>query len=130
MKRNHKRTGLSMTAQDSTTTKQRMLAILTASFAPTVLDVLDESENHRGHGGFREGGETHFRVRIVSSAFKGKSRVDIHRMINTALAGELASGVHALAIEAKSDSDTPASSVVSADARESIHNWQQPRRPC
>ena len=43
MKRNHKRTGLSMTAQDSTTTKQRMLAILTASFAPTVLDVLDES---------------------------------------------------------------------------------------
>jgi BolA protein len=103
MKRNHKRTGLSMTAQDSTTTKQRMLAILTASFAPTVLDVLDESENHRGHGGFREGGETHFRVRIVSSAFKGKSRVDIHRMINLVLADELASGVHALAIEAKSD---------------------------
>lgn len=92
-----------MIPQDSTTTKQRMLAKLTGSFAPLTLEVLDESENHRGHGGWREGGETHFRVRIVSAAFKGKSRVDIHRMINAVLAEELASGVHALAIEAKSD---------------------------
>jgi len=94
---------LSMVLKDSMTTQQRILAKLTGAFAPTLLDVLDESENHRGHGGWREGGETHFRVRIVSSAFKGKSRVDIHRMINTVLANELASGVHALAIEAKSD---------------------------
>jgi BolA protein len=94
---------LSMVLKDSMTTQQRILAKLTGAFAPTLLDVIDESENHRGHGGWREGGETHFRVRIVSSAFKGKSRVDIHRMINTVLANELASGVHALAIEAKSD---------------------------
>ena len=92
-----------MVLKDSMTTQQRILAKLTGAFAPTLLDVIDESENHRGHGGWREGGETHFRVRIVSSAFKGKSRVDIHRMINTVLANELASGVHALAIEAKSD---------------------------
>ena len=92
-----------MVLKDSMTTQQRILAKLTGAFAPTLLDVIDESENHRGHGGWREGGETHFRVRIVSAAFKGKSRVDIHRMINAVLADELASGVHALAIEAKSD---------------------------
>ena len=100
MKRNHKRTGLSMTAQDSTTTKQRMLAILTASFAPTVLDVLDESENHRGHGGFREGGETHFRVVVRSEQFRGKPRRERHRMVNATLAEELRGPVHALAIDA------------------------------
>lgn len=90
-------------AQHHATAHARITAKLTHAFAPTVLDVLDESENHRGHGGWREGGETHFRVRIISSAFKGKSRVDIHRLINTALADELANGVHALAIEAKSE---------------------------
>ena len=106
MKRNHKRTGLSMTAQDSTTTKQRMLAILTASFAPTVLDVLDESENHRGHGGFREGGETHFRVRIVSSAFKGKSRVQQHQIVYQALKGNMGGQLHALALQTSAPPET------------------------
>ena len=74
---------------------------LNKAFAPAFLDVLDESENHRGHGGWREGGNTHFRVRITSAAFAGKTRVDIHRLINQALEAELKSGVHALAIEAK-----------------------------
>ena len=74
---------------------------LNKAFAPAFLDVIDESENHRGHGGWREGGNTHFRVRITSAAFAGKTRVDIHRLINQALEAELKSGVHALAIEAK-----------------------------
>ena len=74
---------------------------LNEAFAPEVLAVEDESERHRGHGGWREGGETHFRVRIVSAAFTGKSRVDRHRMVNAALAEELRTGVHALAIEAR-----------------------------
>ncbi len=74
---------------------------LNEAFAPEVLAVEDESERHRGHGGWREGGETHFRVRIVSAAFTGKSRVDRHRMVNAALAEELRAGVHALAIEAR-----------------------------
>jgi BolA protein len=65
--------------------------------------VVDESAHHKGHAGWREGGETHFRLRIASEAFRGKSRVEVHRMINTALAAELAGGVHALAIEAKAD---------------------------
>jgi BolA family transcriptional regulator, general stress-responsive regulator len=73
---------------------------LTAAFAPLQLDVIDESHQHVGHAGHRPGGETHFRVHIVSEAFRGKSRVERHRMINRTLSGELAGGVHALAIHA------------------------------
>ncbi len=73
---------------------------LTSAFSPQSLKVVDESHLHAGHAGSREGGQTHYRVYIVSNAFEGKSRVDRHRMINTALAAELAGGVHALAIHA------------------------------
>jgi BolA protein len=73
---------------------------LTEAFSPESLDVSDESHLHEGHAGHRPGGETHFRVYIVSVAFEGKSRIERHRMINTALAGELAGGVHALAVHA------------------------------
>ena len=85
------------------TVKERITETLTGAFRPVFLEVVDESEKHKGHAGAREGGETHFRVRIVAPAFRGKSRVEMHRMINAALAGELASGVHALAIEAKAE---------------------------
>ncbi|OYW98568.1 MAG: BolA family transcriptional regulator, partial [Bosea sp. 32-68-6] len=61
----------------------------------------DESHQHQGHGGWREGGETHFRVEIVSVAFAGKSRLERHRLVNGALAQELAESVHALAIAAR-----------------------------
>jgi len=73
---------------------------LTAAFSPESLEVVDESHRHEGHAGHRPGGETHFRVYIVANAFQGKSRIERHRMINSALAGELAGGVHALAIHA------------------------------
>jgi BolA family transcriptional regulator, general stress-responsive regulator len=73
---------------------------LTEAFVPQSLKVVDESHQHEGHGGHQPGGETHFRVYIVSNAFRGKSRLERHRMINTALSGELQSGVHALAIHA------------------------------
>ena len=72
---------------------------LRAAFAPTALEVLDESEQHRGHGGWREGGETHFRVRMTAAAFDGVSRVERQRAVNRALADELAGPVHALALE-------------------------------
>jgi BolA family transcriptional regulator, general stress-responsive regulator len=75
---------------------------LTEAFAPQSLKVVDESHQHEGHAGHQEGGETHFRVHIVSNAFRGKTRLERHRMINTALTGELQSGVHALAIHAAS----------------------------
>ena len=73
---------------------------LTAAFAPESLRVVDESHQHEGHAGHRPGGQTHFRVYIVAEAFKGKSRIDRHRVINQALARELAESVHALAIHA------------------------------
>ena len=74
---------------------------LREAFLPESIEVLDESHLHEGHAGHHPGGETHFRVYIVSDAFKGKSRVERHRMINTALAAELEGSVHALAIHAK-----------------------------
>jgi BolA protein len=73
---------------------------LNRAFAPESLDVVDESDRHRGHAGHRPGGESHFRIYIVAQAFKGKSRLERHRMINATLAAELAGGVHALAIHA------------------------------
>src|SRR2546421_11104460 len=73
---------------------------LTEAFAPTSLRVVDESHQHEGHTGHRPGGQTHFRVHIVAEAFRGKSRIERHRMINAALTDELQGGVHALAIHA------------------------------
>ena len=73
---------------------------LTAAFTPQSLAVEDESHKHERHAGHRPGGQTHFRVYIVSEAFKGKTRIERHRMINATLSGELAGGVHALAIHA------------------------------
>jgi BolA family transcriptional regulator, general stress-responsive regulator len=74
---------------------------LQTAFSPESLEVLDESDQHAGHGGWREGQTTHVRIRIKSSAFQGKNRVAIHREINALLADELSAGLHALAIEAK-----------------------------
>ena len=80
-------------------------AKLQEAFAPNALEVIDESIHHQGHAGARPDGESHFRVRIVASAFKGKSRVEQHRMINQVLALELKERVHALAIEATAPKD-------------------------
>ena len=68
---------------------------------PTSLTVKDESEQHHGHAGWREGGETHFRLDIVSDAFSGKSRVERHRLVNDAVKEAFDRGLHALAIQAK-----------------------------
>jgi BolA protein len=79
---------------------------LSAAFAPQRLDVEDESHRHEGHAGHRPGGQTHFRVTIVSEMFRGKNRIERHRMINQALAHELSSGVHALAIHASAPGES------------------------
>ncbi|MEQ8332173.1 BolA family protein [Nisaea sp.] len=80
-------------------------AKLMSAFAPEHLAVIDDSQAHRGHGGWREGGETHFNVEIISDAFAGKSRVDRQRMVHAVLADELADRVHALSIKAKATAD-------------------------
>jgi len=73
---------------------------LTEAFSPQHLEVIDESHLHKGHAGHRPGGESHFRIKIVSDAFAGKPPVARHRMINDALRDELAGPIHALAIKA------------------------------
>lgn len=80
-------------------------AKLTEAFSPQSLDVIDESEQHRGHGGWREGGETHFRVRMVAEAFDGQSRLARQRAVNACLAEELVEHVHALAMELSAPGD-------------------------
>jgi BolA protein len=87
-------------------TKDVIINKLREAFLPESLDVTDESHLHEGHAGHRPGGETHFRVYIVSPAFEGKSRVERHRMINAVLAAELAGSVHALAIGAKTPKES------------------------
>lgn len=79
--------------------KDTLTAKLTSKFAPAFLDVIDESMLHHGHAGWREGGETHFRVRIATRHFDGLSRVAQHRAVNDALDAELKGRVHALSIE-------------------------------
>jgi BolA protein len=80
------------------TVKDTIEAKLKSAFAPSELKIIDESHLHAGHVGHRPEGETHFRVHIVSERFTGKGRVDRHRLVNEALADELAGPVHALAI--------------------------------
>ncbi len=87
--------------------KEMMIDKLSAAFQPQSLNVIDESDQHRGHGGWREGGETHFRVQMVTSAFSGKSRIDRHRMVNAALVEELKASVHALTMELKAPEEMP-----------------------
>jgi BolA family transcriptional regulator, general stress-responsive regulator len=100
----HGRIAAAMSTQE--TVKHIITNKLREAFAPESLDVTDESHLHEGHAGHRPGGETHFRVYIVSPAFKGKSRIERHRMINATLSRELAGSVHALAIKAQAPGET------------------------
>jgi BolA family transcriptional regulator, general stress-responsive regulator len=71
---------------------------LRTELAPARLAIEDQSSQHHGHAGWREGGETHFRVEIVSAAFEGQSRVVRQRLVYAALKDEFAAGLHALAL--------------------------------
>ncbi|MFK7753339.1 MAG: BolA family protein [Sedimentitalea sp.] len=72
---------------------------LSTAFQPHALDVVDDSESHRGHAGFAEGGESHFNVRIRSDAFQGQSRLQRHRAVHAALGADLVARIHALALD-------------------------------
>ena len=78
---------------------QRIQEKLTEAFNPDHLEVIDESESHRGHGGYKEGGETHFKVVMRASAMNGLSRVAQQRAVYAVLKDELAERVHALALQ-------------------------------
>ncbi len=79
---------------------QAIEVALRAALSPLELEVVDDSHLHAGHAGAREGG--HYTVRIVSARFEGLSRVARHRLVYDALQGLIQSGIHALAIQARS----------------------------
>ncbi len=83
------------------TMQEQIVSRLTAALDPILLDVVDESDRHAGHAGAREGGGTHYRVRVVSGQFERQSRVERHRLVYGLLSAEFADGLHALALVAK-----------------------------
>lgn len=72
---------------------------LAAAFQPHVLEVVDESEAHRGHAGYQEGGESHFRVVIASAHFAEMGRIARHRAVHAAIGPALMAEIHALALQ-------------------------------
>jgi BolA protein len=82
-------------------TVERIRETLSQALSPQQIEVIDESGKHVGHKGHIPGKTTHVRVRIVSDVFRGKSRIERHRIVNDLLAPEIADGLHALAIEAQ-----------------------------
>ena len=72
---------------------------LQRAFDPTELSVVDDSERHRGHAGYQEGGQSHFNVRMRAAAFKGQSRIARHRAVHAALGAEFVGRIHALALD-------------------------------
>jgi BolA protein len=87
--------------QNEASVKATIAAKIEDALKPVSLDVIDESAQHAGHMHHPGGGETHFRIKVVSSAFAGKSRLERHRIVNALVEAELKGGVHALAIEAR-----------------------------
>ncbi|MDF3605975.1 BolA family transcriptional regulator [Paracoccus sp. DMF-8] len=69
-----------------------------AALSPEQLEVLDESEGHRGHSGWRDGGQTHFRIRMTSARFNDLNRLARHRLVHDTL-GDIVPRIHALALE-------------------------------
>ena len=78
---------------------EEIRAALQAGFAPTELDVIDDSESHRGHAGYRDGGESHFQVRIRAASLAAMGRVDRHRAVHRALGEDITGRIHALALD-------------------------------
>lgn len=83
--------------------QSRIENYLRSALSPTLLEVINDSEKHRGHsdhlGGAGQTGETHYKVKISSPLFAGRSRIDCHRLVNDALAQEFKDGLHALEIK-------------------------------
>lgn len=77
---------------------ERITSLLEKELTPVFLEVTDFSESHKGHAGYREGGESHFKVTIVSSIFSGKSRIERHKMVYGLLEKELKQQIHALTL--------------------------------
>jgi BolA protein len=90
-----------MNAQITGPVATEMLRRLNSALIPTSVELIDDSEQHRGHGGYNPAGESHFTLRIESPAFEGKSRVERQRMVYEALGDLMRERVHALSIRAR-----------------------------
>lgn len=88
----------------------RIETLLCAAFAPTLIQVIDNSAQHAGHAGARPEGETHYSVLVVSTAFEGQGRVARHRAVNAAVATEFNAGLHALALVLRTPEEHAAAS--------------------
>ena len=89
-----------MNAQKTGPVAAEMLRRLNSALSPEKIELTDDSEQHRGHGGYNPAGESHFNLRVESAAFQGKSRVERQRMIYSALGDLMRERVHALSISA------------------------------
>jgi BolA protein len=94
-----------MNAQTTGPVAAEMLRRLNSALSPTNIELIDDSEQHRGHGGYNPAGESHFTLRIESPAFADKNRVERQRMIYAALGELMESRVHALSIRASAPGD-------------------------
>jgi BolA protein len=84
----------------------RIESLLHERFAPQALSVVDDSAQHAGHAGAGPGGETHYSVTMVAEAFRGQTRLARSRAVHAALAGELAGGLHALALRLRTPEES------------------------
>ncbi|QBX99744.1 BolA family transcriptional regulator [Rhodophyticola sp. CCM32] len=84
------------------TRAEKIRSRLREAFDPALLEVVDDSESHRGHAGYQEGGESHFHVTIQSDGFEGLSRIAKHRAVHDALGRELLAEIHALSLDIRS----------------------------
>ena len=89
-----------MNARTTGPVATEMLARLNSALSPTRIRLTDDSEQHRGHGGYNPAGESHFSLDIESSAFAGKNRVQRQRLVYAALGELMRERVHALSIRA------------------------------
>ncbi|MGZ2411937.1 BolA family transcriptional regulator, general stress-responsive regulator [Sphingomonas sp. F9_3S_D5_B_2] len=89
-----------MNAQKTGPVATEMLRRLNSVLNPSAIELIDDSEQHRGHGGHNPAGESHFSLRIQSAAFAGKNRLQRQRMVYAALAELMHERVHALSIRA------------------------------
>jgi BolA protein len=96
-----------MNGQKTGPVAAEMLRRLDSALNPSRIELVDESEQHVGHGGYNPAGESHFTLRIESAAFKGKNRVERQRMIYSALGELMHARVHALSIRATAPGETP-----------------------
>lgn len=84
---------------------ERIKKLLTHEFAPTSVNLIDDSSRHEGHAGARPGGETHYTLKLVSAAFEGQSRVERQRLVYHALREEFDTGLHALSLDLKTPAE-------------------------